>query len=276
MSDLPAVKSVETLDHKITESVFLPAFVEDNPLLLQRDPDYISRLELQDDRTYKALRYGDWSVFAGQFLPEFSYHTHVIKPFEIPRNWRRKRGYDWGFAAEAAMYWIATDPATKRLYVYREFYEAGLTDPQQAEAINDMTQVWEKFSFNYADPSIWTSRTTERVAKSTADVFQSYSILMTKADNDQIAKSKRLRSALAPIHDGKPGILIFNTCTNLIAELEGLMTDPDHPEKPLPNQQDHAYDALCYGLTGYSPPRLVDRDKKKEKPKNIYSGVKGL
>jgi hypothetical protein len=277
MTELPQVKTVETLDHKLTDTVFLPAFIEDNQMGLQRDPDYESRLELQDPRTYKALRNGDWSVFEGQFLPEFSYHVHVIKPFDLPREWARFRGYDWGFAAPAAMYWLAKDPATKRLYVYREFYQAGLTDPHQAERINEMTESWERFTFTYADPSAWTKRTVDLDAKSTYDVMLEHGILFTKADNDQIGKSKRLRAGLAPLIDGKPGIYIFDTCVSLIAELEGLLTDPDHPEKPLPNQTDHAYDALCYALTGYSPP-IVKTEAEQNKPrwKNPYQGVKGL
>lgn len=276
MSELPQVKTTETLDHKLVDVVFLPAFMEDNPIGMEKDPEYVKNLELQDDRTYRALRDGDWSVFAGQFLPEFSYHTHVIRPIELSREWTRFRGYDWGFADPAVMYWLARDPATMRLYVYREFYESGLTDPHQAERINEMTESWEKFTWTYADPSAWTRRTVEMVAKSTYDVMLQHSILMTKADNDQISKSKRLRSALAPIHDGKPGIYIFDTCTNLISELEGLLVDPDHREKPLPNQVDHGYDALCYALTGYSPPILKTEADKKKKWTSPYQGVKGL
>jgi hypothetical protein len=207
----------------------------------------------------KALLDGDWSVFAGQFLPEFAYHRHTCDPFEIPRTWSRFRGYDWGFAAPACMHWLAKEPSTGRLFLYKEFYQAGFTDPQQAEAINDMSETYERFAFTYADPSCWTKRTTEIIAKSTFDVFMEHQVYLVKADNNQLRKAKRLREALGDIHDGEPGIKIFRTCQNTIGELEGLMTNPDHPERPMTNQLDHAYDALCYALSNYTAPAITSR-----------------
>lgn len=277
MTDLPQVKTVENPAHRLVETVFLPAFLEDNPLLTERDPGYRDRLYEQGEEIANALLEGDWSVFAGQFLSEFAYHRHVVTPFDIPRNWTRFRGYDYGFAAPVCMLWLAKEPSTGRIFVYRELYETGLTDPQQAEKVNDMTQDWERFAFTFGDPSAWTKRTTERVAKSTYDVFIQHQIYMVQADNNQERKAKRIRSALADIHDGEPGIKIFRTCKNLIAEIEGLMSDPLHPERPLPGQQDHAYDALCYALTNYMPPSVTGRPRKhNRKPQSPLLRAKGI
>lgn len=277
MSELPEVITTENPEHRLVESVFLPAFLEDNPLLEAKDPGYRDRLYQQGERLAKALLDGDWSVFAGQFLAEFSYHRHVCKPFEIPRGWTRFRGYDWGFAAPCCMLWLAKEPTTGRIYVYNELYQAGLTDPHQAEKINEITQPWEKFVYTFADPSAWTKRSTEVVARSTYDVFVEHQILLSKADNDQERKAKRIRSALQDIHDGRPGLMIFDTCTSLILELEGLMSDPDHPERPLPNQADHAYDALCYALSNYIPPSITTKHKvKRGNKKNPFLEAEGI
>jgi phage terminase large subunit len=277
MDELPPVKTVENPEHRLIETVFLPAFLEDNPLLEERDPGYRERLYQQGEILARALLEGDWSVFAGQFLSEFSYHRHVVKPFVIPRTWTRFRGFDWGFAAPACVLWLAKEPATGRLYIYNELYEAGLTDPQLAEKVNDMTESNERFSFTYADPSVWTKRTTGVIAKSTFDVFLEHQIYLIKADNNQERKSSRLRAALADIHDGEPGLKIFESCKNTIVELEGLMSDPDHLERPLPNQMDHAYDALCYALSNYSAPSVIGRSRKKtNKRKSPYAGMRGI
>ena len=273
---LPSVISVENPEHRLVESVFLPAFLEDNPILEERDPGYRERLYQQGERLAEALLKGNWSVFAGQFLSEFAYHRHVIKPFEIPRKWTRFRGYDWGFAAPACMIWFAKDPATGRIYAYQEFYEMGMTDPQQAEAINDMTNKYERFAYSYADPSVWTKRSTQVIAKSTFDVFQEHGILLSKADNNQERKAKGLRSALADIHDGLPGIQFFDTLKMTIMEIEGLMTNPDKPEVPATGQADHAYDALCYGLTRYTPPIITGFKKHTTKYQPPFEGVEGL
>ena len=277
MSELPPVKTVENPEHRLIETVFLPAFLEDNPILEKRDPHYRDNLYAQGERLARALLKGDWSVFAGQFLSEFAYHRHVVKPFEIPRHCTRWRGYDWGFAAPFCMLWLAKEPTTGRVFVYKELYEPGLTDPQQAEKINEHTQNHERFSFNFADPSVWTKRSIDIIAKSTYDVFIDHQIYLTKADNNQERKAKRIHTALADIYDNEPGLKIFNTCTKLIAELEGLMSDPDHPERPLGNQADHAYDALCYALSDYTAPAVTGKVQKyAEKTQNPFLKMKGI
>lgn len=275
MTDLPPVKTVTNPEHRLIESVFLPAFLEDNPILEERDPGYRERLYQQGERLAEALLNGNWSVFAGQFLSEFRFHEHVIKPFDIPSTWTRFRGYDWGFAAPFSMVWFAKDPDSHRIYLYKELYEYGMTDPQQAEMIKDNSQ-GERYAFTYADPSIWTKRSTDIIAKSTYDVFIEHQILMSKADNNQERKAKRLRSALANIHDGKPGMQIFSSCEYCIIELEGLMSNPDRPEIPLPNQADHAYDAVCYALSRYTPPRLAGSRGQFKNQQSPLVGLKGI
>ena len=49
---------------------FIPARLEDNPTLLNQDPDYEARLEgLGDVSLVRALRHGDWDIVAGGGIP---------------------------------------------------------------------------------------------------------------------------------------------------------------------------------------------------------------
>jgi len=276
LDDLPPVLTVDNPEHRIVKTVFLPAKLEDNPLLTVRDPGYRERLYQSGEKLARALLDGDWSVFAGQFLSEFTYASHTCAPFDIPANWTRFRGYDWGFASPFAMLFLAKEPSTGRLYVYKEIYEHRMTDPEQAEKVKEYTEKDERFSFTFADPSIWIKRSVEMTSKSTFDVFLDHQIYLTKADNDQVRKAKRLRSALANIHDGKPGLLIFRNCKMTILELEGLITDPDRPEVPDRGQTDHAYDALCYALTNYMPPSVRTRRINKTTAQSPLLDLKGL
>lgn len=275
MTALPPVLSVENPERRLIQTAFLPAKLDDNPILEKRDPTYRDRLFQSGEKLAAAMLEGDWSTFQGQFLPKFQYNRHVCKDFEIPREWPKWRGYDWGYAAPACMLWFAKNPDNHRVFLYNEFYEAGLTDPRQAEMIASMSGN-EKYMFSFADPSVWTKRTTEIAARSTYDVFLEYGVVLTKADNDQIRKAKRIRTALANIHDKEPGMKIFASCKNAIREIGNLMLDPDHPEKPLPGQEDHAYDACCYGLTRYRPPMLTARKYRETKSAGPLTAVEGL
>jgi len=62
------------------------------------------------------------------------------------------------------------------------------------------------------------------------------------------------------MEDGRPGLLIFNTCPNLIKELSQLVFDKYHTEDVDSRMSDHAYDSLKYLLTS------VREYKKQTKP----------
>lgn len=74
---------------------YIPAIVYDNPILCENDPDYINRLENLDEDTRKAMLYGDWDSFAGQYFKEWRKDIHVIQPFRIPPEWRRIIALDY-------------------------------------------------------------------------------------------------------------------------------------------------------------------------------------
>jgi len=50
--------------------IFIRARVEDNPTIMEKDPEYVKFLESLPFELKKAWRYGDWEVFAGMFFKE--------------------------------------------------------------------------------------------------------------------------------------------------------------------------------------------------------------
>ena len=65
---------------------FIQATVYDNPWLVKNSPNYVQSLEnLPEDRK-RAMLYGDWDVFEGQYFPEFRRETHVCEAFPIPEH----------------------------------------------------------------------------------------------------------------------------------------------------------------------------------------------
>ena len=55
---------------------------------------------------------------------------------------------------------------------------------------------------------------------------------------------------------GRPRLQIFNTCPNLIRELQSIPLDKSNPEDVDTHASDHAYDALRYLIM--SRPRIQD------------------
>jgi hypothetical protein len=64
--------------------IFIPSLLTDNTFLMSSDPDYQRRLEALPDSEKRALLYGDWDIFEGQYFEEFNRDIHVCAPFQIP------------------------------------------------------------------------------------------------------------------------------------------------------------------------------------------------
>ena len=57
---------------------------------------------------------------------------HKVHPFDIPPEWPRRVGFDFGPVHTASL-WLVQDPDIDIYYLYRETLEGGMTTPQHAE-----------------------------------------------------------------------------------------------------------------------------------------------
>lgn len=233
------------LEPEARKFAYIPALPDDNPYL---DADYWHMLETLPPELARAWRWGDWDVFEGQAFGEWRRHLHVAQPFTIPDEWLRWRAIDWGYSAPMCCLWLAKNPATGQVVVYRELYRDHLTDPEQAREILRLTGD-EKIRLTVADPSLWTKVSLEEKTRSTADVYAEHGIRMQRADNSRIDGKRRVHEQLAIQEDtDEPGIIVFENCRNLIRTLPALPRDEVNVEDVDTDSEDHAYDALRYGL----------------------------
>lgn len=245
------------LQQMAEQFAFIQSLPADNPHL---DATYWQELNSLPDDLRRAWVEGDWNVFAGQAFTAWRTDKHVIKPFAIPAWWPRWRAVDWGFNAPFCCLWLTKDPDTGRVFVYRELYQTGLTDRQQARAIREMTEPGETMMLTYADPSMWGRKASGEVVTSTADEYAREGVPLTKANNDRLDGKRKLDRVLLPLADGVPGVQVFSTCINLVRTLPALPYDQTHTEDVDTQAEDHAYDALRYGLTNLQS-RVIAVDK---------------
>lgn len=109
---------------------YIPAKVQDNPTLMENDPDYIERLDgLGDPALIKAMRDGDWNIVAGGAFDDVWDPDHVVIPrFPIPAGWRIDRTFDWGSAHPASVGWWAESNGEEVTYTERRFENSILTE----------------------------------------------------------------------------------------------------------------------------------------------------
>jgi phage terminase large subunit len=213
------------------------------------NPEYEAWLDSLTGPLRKAWRDGDWDAFAGMAFPQWSRERHVVTPFEIPSHWIKWKATDWGYASPFSTHWYTKDPDTRRIYAYREFYTAGLTDRQQARGINDRSPANEIYFIHYADPSLWERKNRDGEVFSTADEYEKEGLKLTKADNDRLSGKRKINNLLADLPDGEPGFQVFDTCPHLIEQMGSLASGKLNPEDVDTDQEDHAYDDLRYAIT---------------------------
>ena len=242
----------ETRFHDVTNVI--------NPFI---NEEYETWLQSLTGALAKAWRDGDWDAFAGMAFPEWNRDLHVVRSFEIPNHWMKWRATDWGNAAPWCTLWFTKDPDTRRVYVYREAYQAGLTDKAQARRILDLTQPGEVISVHYADPALWEKKNRKDEVYTTADEYKDEGVVLTKATNDRVAGKRKVNNILAIMPDGLPGVQIFENCVHLIDQMGSLPSDKNNPEDVDTDSEDHAYDTFRYGLTNEKrmeqkgPPKIV-------------------
>lgn len=87
---------------------YIPAKLDDNPTLVQNDPDYIYRLEgLGDPALVKAMKDGDWNIVSGGALDDVWKDFLILPRFKIPKTWRVDRSFDWGSSHPFSVGWWA-------------------------------------------------------------------------------------------------------------------------------------------------------------------------
>lgn len=248
-----------------TTRIFIPSLVQDNKFMLTYDPDYIKRLDALPEKERRALKYGDWDIFDGQFFTEFKRDIHVIEPFEIPKDWYIYFVMDYGLD-KLAGYWIAVD-YNNNAYVFREVYESNLLVSQARDKIKEMTN--EQIYLYLAPPDLWNRH--KETGKSTADIFEEGDITLYKTNNDRIQGWLQMKEWLKPYKDEQgcmtAKLKIFNTCKNLIRCLPQVQ----HDEKRIgdisnePHELTHSVDAIR-GFCVYWTQEPIFMPKKQELP----------
>lgn len=200
-----------------------------------------------DSRRFALKFGGQFTRMEGLVYKDFDRVRHTIPAHTIPVNAQVIAGVDFGTKVPSAVLWGYRDEKD-RLVIFKEFYQVGQTAKKMAKVLN-ITPV----NAIYCDPN---------PASFVLELRQTYGIKnVIAADNTHETGIARVQSMFA-----EDKILIFDSCKNLINELEtyhykddkeGLLTDV------VVKKDDHACDALRYmSNTHVTRPTLLSSPKK--------------
>ena len=242
--------------------IFVPSSIFDNKILMENDPEYITRLAALPENEKKALLYGDWDSFSGQVFTEWRNNpdgyitrkdTHVIAPFKIPSTWKIYRGFDFGYSRPFSVGWYAVDH-DNRLYRVRELYGCTGTPNEgvrwEPGEIARKIRAIEKEDVNLkgrhisgiADPSIF----DESRGESVGSMLEKAGVYFEKADNTRIAGKMQIHNRLAFDENGVPMLYVFSTCKHFIRTVPALVYSQSDVEDIDTTAEDHIYDEVRY------------------------------
>ncbi len=241
---------------------FIRSLVTDNKALMKKDPDYIKKLESLPPKLRKAWLEGNWNIFEGQFFEEFCddpdhyldrRNTHVIEPFEIPRDWTIYRSFDFGYSKPFSCDWWAID-YDGRAYLILQLYGCTGT-PNEGVKWNpdrifseihriETEHRWlkDRRIFGVADPSIWDASRGDAIIEAADRSF----VHFQPGDNKRLPGWMQCHYRLAFDEEGYPMVYFFNTCKDAIRTLPLLTYSERSPEDLDTDGEDHFADSFRY------------------------------
>jgi len=150
--------------------------------------------------------------------------------------------------------WLAFDKVHDRIFVIDEIYERGLSPEDLAVAVLKKDATFERELRGVIDSAAFAEigLGAESGKGSRGHIMNSYGCRWTaseKGAGSRVHGISAIHQRLALKKDGYGGLVVFRNCRNLIRTLPAMTYDRKNPEDIDDCCEQHAVDALRYGLT---------------------------
>lgn len=242
---------------------FFQAFMSDNKIGMDADPEYEKRLDMLPETERQWLKFGDWNAGAGMGLVDLTRHKHLVEPFEIPKHWTMFGSFDWGYNHPFAFGLFAADE-DGNVYLVDSVHGRRLQPDQIAHRIVESVPGYDVRNLSQiaAGHDCWADRKARgELVPTIAEQFYEIGLTLHRANISRISGVQNLRRYLTyKTPDGEefePRFRIFKTPANMRVFdcLETRVADPDNIEDILKTDAndngeggDDFYDMVRYGL----------------------------
>jgi len=188
------------------------------------------------DWMFRMFYLGEFVKPEGLVYQDFDAGIHIIEPLELPSNWRRIIGMDFGYNNPMAAVWLAVDN-DGNVYAYREYYERRKLPQDVASDLARLSK-GEQIDAILVDPS----------APVLIEVLRRQGFNAIPANN---TVKEGIAAVTGLLREKR--LFFFRGLSNTLDEIESYhwkkVNDQikEEPEK----EYDHAMDALRYAIMGY-------------------------
>lgn len=265
----PAGEPALGLDGQPAMRVFIPARVEDNPMLMRNDPGYVARLKRQAGHLAKAWLLGDWDVAPGAYLEQaWDPAVHVLDDFTPPHWWPRWCGIDWGYAKPYSVGWYCHRPDDGAIIRYRERYGYGgranvgsrETASEVARKVLKVNAEDErpdaKWRHHVGDASMWGESGHQR-GVSIATLMAEEGLAVRRGPVGPGTRKPTLQHLVDRLRSRR--FFVVRSCKHWLRTVPVIAPDPDDPEDVDTEAEDHCIDETRYALWSWDTLRQGER-----------------
>jgi len=185
------------------------------------------------DWMFRMFYMGEFAKPEGLVYQDFNPSVHVVEPFDIPKNWTRIVGVDFGYNNPFAVLWLAID-GDNNIYVYREYYEREKLPKEAGEDIVRLSE-GEMIDAVICDPS----------RPEGMEDLRRLGLPVQAADNSVLTGIQRVTEKLKARQ-----LFVFRGLQNTLNEFEAYswkVINGAQSEQPV-KEFDHSMDALRYAI----------------------------
>ena len=187
-------------------------------------------MKKNNPRRYQVAGLGGWGIVDG-----LVYENWKEEYFELEqvRQFKSAFGLDFGYTNDPSAFFVGfLDADNKKLYVYDEFYQEGMSNKKIADTINEMGYRKERITADSAEPK-------------SIDELKGYGLRVKGAEKGKDSISNGIQW----IQDLE--IIIHPRCVNFLTEISNYTWDKDKFNNKLNKPIDdfnHLMDAMRYAL----------------------------
>ena len=204
-----------------------------NEWLSEADRQVFEKMKKKNPRRYRVAGLGEWGIVDGLIYENWKEQEFKL---EEVKNCNSAFGLDFGYTNDPSAFFVGfLDIDNKKLFVWDEFYEKGLSNKKINEKITQMGYSKERITGDSAEPK-------------SIDELKSLGLRITgaKKGKDSIV------NGIQWIQDLE--IIIHPRCVNFLTEISNYTWDKDKFGKKLNTPIDdfnHLMDAMRYALEQY-------------------------
>ena len=220
-------------DNPDEETLAITTNYKCNEWLSEADKKYFEKMRVKNPRRYAVAGLGEWGITDGLIFERFTERNFTL---EEVKNCKSAFGLDFGYTNDpSALFCGFVDLQEKRLFVWDEMYEKGLSNKKIFDTITSMGYGKERIIADSAEPK-------------SIDELKSYGLRIKGAKKGKDS----VLNGIQFIQDFE--IIIHPRCVNFITEISNYTWDKDKFDNKLNRPIDdfnHLMDAMRYAIEDF-------------------------